>query len=63
MTNLAVLYRRQGKYGQAESLNIRVVEVKLRILGKEHPDTLISMNNLATLYQAGSDFARAEGLW
>jgi len=27
-----------------------VVEIRKRVLGEEHPDTLISMNNLAAMY-------------
>jgi Tetratricopeptide repeat len=39
--------RDQGKYPEAEQMYREVVEVTERVLGKEHPDTLTSMNNLA----------------
>ncbi|KAH8719372.1 hypothetical protein GQ44DRAFT_623483, partial [Phaeosphaeriaceae sp. PMI808] len=31
----------------AEALEVQVIETRKRLLGEEHPDTLISMNNLA----------------
>jgi len=37
------------------ALQEKVLEVQRRILGKEHPDTLTSMNNLALTY---SDLGR-----
>jgi hypothetical protein len=33
------------------------------VLGKEHPDTLTSLNNLAVLYCAQRDWARAAEFW
>ena len=33
------------------------------MLGKEHPDTLLSVNNLAALYFAQRDWARAAQFW
>ncbi|MCP4707218.1 MAG: tetratricopeptide repeat protein, partial [Planctomycetes bacterium] len=44
---LAILYQKQERYDQAESLNIKTLEVRRRVLGEEHPDTLRSMNSLA----------------
>ena len=34
-----------------------------KVLGKEHPDTAISLNNLAALYQAMGEYAKAEPLF
>ena len=50
MNNLAVLYRAEGKYPQAEPLYMRVVEVQRRVLGADHPNMLLTMNGLALLY-------------
>ena len=41
----AGVLRDQGKYGEAEQMYRQVVAVRERVLGKEHPDTLTSMNN------------------
>jgi len=45
--NLAETYRKQGRWKEAEELEVQVMETSLRVLGEEHPDTLTSMNNLA----------------
>jgi hypothetical protein len=33
---------------EAEKLEVQVMEARKRVLGEEHPDTLISMANLAS---------------
>jgi Tetratricopeptide repeat len=47
MANLASTYRNQGRWKEAEKLEAQVMEMRKRVLGEEHPDTLTSMNNLA----------------
>ena len=51
MNNLAVLYNAQSRYEEAESLHVKTLEIRQRVLGEEHPDTLQSINNLALLYK------------
>ncbi|KAF2735904.1 hypothetical protein EJ04DRAFT_433983, partial [Polyplosphaeria fusca] len=47
-------YRNQGRWKEAEQLGVQVMETRKRVLGDEHPNTLISMNNLAfTLKEQG----------
>jgi hypothetical protein len=56
MANLASTYRSQGRWKEAEELEVQVMETSARVLGAEHPDTLTSMNNLAfTLKGQGQD--------
>jgi non-specific serine/threonine protein kinase/serine/threonine-protein kinase len=43
-------YERLGLFGPAEAHAIRAVEIRREILGKEHPDTLMSVSNLAAAY-------------
>ena len=43
----ASMLGRQGKYEAAEEMNRRVLEGREKVLGKEHPDTLSRLNNLA----------------
>ena len=62
MTQLARTYWRQGQRGDTEDLELQeqwkkaeeleeyVMETKKRVLGAEHPDTLISMNNLGMIF-------------
>jgi hypothetical protein len=44
------MYRDQGRWKEAESLEMQVVEARKRVQGEEHPDTLTSVNNLALTY-------------
>ena len=39
-----------------------MLDLSRRVLGPEHPDTLVSMNNLAATLQAQGDLAGARGL-
>ena len=41
-----------GDYAKAEPLYEEALEIRRKVLGREHPDTAISLNNLASLYQA-----------
>ena len=45
-----MLYQEHGRYGKAGLLYKRALEARERVLGKEHPRTLLSVNNLAVLY-------------
>jgi hypothetical protein len=40
--NLASTYWNQEQWKEAEELGVQVIETSLRVLGKEHPDTLTS---------------------
>jgi hypothetical protein len=50
MSSLAEFYCRQTHYDKAEPLYLKILEIRKNVLGKEHQDTLDSMNNLALLY-------------
>lgn len=52
MHELAVLYKEQGNYDQAEPLLLEALEGRRIKLGDTHPHTLESWNNLITLYEA-----------
>ncbi|KAH8692117.1 putative kinesin [Talaromyces proteolyticus] len=47
---LASTYQNQGRWKEAEELNVQVMEIRKRILGAEHPDTLSSIAELATTF-------------
>jgi hypothetical protein len=51
MANLAATYRNQGRWKEAEELEVQVMQMCKKILGEEHPDTLTSMANLASTYK------------
>jgi hypothetical protein len=52
MANLASTYRNEGRWKEAEELEVQVMEATKRVLGKEHPSTLTSMNNLARILKS-----------
>jgi hypothetical protein len=58
MNNLAGVLRDQGKYNEAEQMRREVVEGQERVLGKEHPYTLMSMNNLALVLSGSGEVWR-----
>jgi hypothetical protein len=62
MGSLAGVYRLEGKYPKAEALINKTLEIRQRVSRKEHPETLVVMNNLATTYRMERQGARAEGL-
>ena len=47
IVNLALIYYSQGRWKEAEELQVQVIETSKRVLGEEHPETLTSMVNLA----------------
>jgi hypothetical protein len=47
MNNLARVLRDRGKYEEAETMYRQILGLRERVLGKEHPNTVTSMNNLA----------------
>ena len=52
-----------GDYTKAEPLLKEALEIRQKLLGREHPDTATSLNNLAVLYEAMGDYAKAEPLY
>jgi Tetratricopeptide repeat len=52
MSNLVLTYQDQGRWNEAEKLNIQVMETTKTVLGAEHPDILSSMHNLACTWKS-----------
>jgi len=50
----------EGRYGEAENILRRVIEVRTHVLGAEDPDTLSSRNGLANEFLHQGKFAEAE---
>jgi tetratricopeptide (TPR) repeat protein len=63
LNNLAQLYLAQGKYAEAEPLQLRDLAISEASLGKDHPDVAISLNNLARLYEVQGNYTAAEPLY
>jgi len=47
----AVLYRKQGKYREAEPLQRRALAILEKTLGPDHPDVAAGLKNLAKLHR------------
>ena len=62
MTDLASTYRYQGRWKEAEELEVQVMEARKRVPGPEHPRTLTSMANLAYTYWNQGRLKEAEEL-
>ena len=50
MGNLAYLYSQNENYDNAELLYKKIIDSQIFVNGKNHPDTLLSINNLGLLY-------------
>ena len=62
MANLASTYWNQGRWKEAEELEVGVMETTKRVLGEEHPHTLTSMANLAFTWKGQGQNAKAINL-
>ena len=49
-----------GDWKYAEQLGVQVLDMRKKLLGVEHPDTLISMGDLATTYSGQGKWKEAE---
>ena len=52
----------EGKYDAAVPLAVRALSIREKALGPEHPDVATALNNLAALYKANGEYAKAEPL-
>ncbi|RYN79403.1 hypothetical protein AA0119_g13528, partial [Alternaria tenuissima] len=58
----AIALYSDGRYEEAEELEVQVMETRKRVLSDEHPDTLTSMANLALTYCNQGRWKEAEEL-
>ncbi|KAG8681387.1 hypothetical protein FRC09_017521, partial [Ceratobasidium sp. 395] len=59
---LVHVYHENGLWNKEEALQLRVLDARKQALGDLHPDTLISMHNLALAYQGQGRWDKAETL-
>ncbi|MEL6385029.1 MAG: CHAT domain-containing tetratricopeptide repeat protein, partial [Cyanobacteria bacterium J06626_18] len=60
LDNLAGLYRAQGRYSEAEPLQLDALAIRREQLGERHPEVATSLNNLALLYDTQGRYSEAE---
>ena len=58
----AIALYSDGRYEEAEELQMQVLQTRKRVLSDEHPSTLTSMNNLALTYSNQGRWKEAEEL-
>jgi tetratricopeptide (TPR) repeat protein/tRNA A-37 threonylcarbamoyl transferase component Bud32 len=63
MTTLGVVYQRLGHFDEAEKLLVAAVEIRRRMLGNLHTDTLTALDDLAGVYHAAGKFDDAEAYY
>ena len=61
-SNFAFVLWENGDWATAEQLELQVIEIRKTLLGPEHPDTLLSMANLARTYSNQGRWNEAEQL-
>jgi len=59
LTNAGWYQQMRGRYNEAEQINRRALKVREKVLGREHPDTLASVNNLALVLQSQGKYEEA----
>jgi len=62
MTDFALIFSEAGRWKEAEELEVQVMETRKRVLGEEHPDTLTSIDSLASTYRNQGRWKEAEEL-
>jgi len=60
---IAHTYNDLGLYREAQAQVERALDLRQRVLGGEHPDTLTTMHELASLYRVQAKFGQAEPLF
>jgi len=63
LNEVAYFHSDAGRYEGAEPLYRRALEASERVLGKEHPNTLVYENNLAALLMSKGNYKGAEPLY
>jgi hypothetical protein len=60
--NFALVLGENGDFNNAEQLEVQVMDMRKKLLGAEHPETLSSMANLASTYRDQGRWNEAEKL-
>jgi len=63
MEGLARIAQDQGRHSEAERLWRETLDLRIAALGKEHPDTLLSMTYLAGVLDTECRYEEAEQLY
>jgi hypothetical protein len=62
MARLALTYRAKGRFEEAQTLLVSVLDRQRELLGEDHQDTLWTMGDLALTYHGLGQLHKAEAL-
>jgi hypothetical protein len=51
LSNLGITYKEQDRWKESEDVLFRTKNMYTRVVGNSHPDTLVSVRNLASVYK------------
>ena len=60
--NFSVVMKENGEWNNAEQLEVQIMDMRKKLLGAEHPHTLISMANIVVTYKNQGKWIEAEQL-
>ncbi|KAL5923854.1 hypothetical protein ACKVV7_001947 [Pyricularia oryzae] len=60
MNNLALVFKNQGKYEEAEQIHRKILEFNKKVLGPKNPETFNNINNLASVFDNQGKYEEAE---
>lgn len=63
MSSLGLIHMEAGAYEKAEPLLAGALNARQQLLGQKHPDVIVSLHNLATLYDNKGQYLEAEALF
>jgi tetratricopeptide (TPR) repeat protein len=63
LNDLGLLFKAQGRYGEAETALERALPIMEKALGPEHRDVAANLNNLADLFSVQGRYGEAEPLY
>ncbi|MCB9267645.1 MAG: CHAT domain-containing protein [Lewinellaceae bacterium] len=61
--NYGRISQSQGKYSEAEKWFLESKSIREKVLGKEHPDYVLTLNRLGTIYDGQGNYESAEKLY
>jgi tetratricopeptide (TPR) repeat protein len=61
--NLGLVLESQGKYEEAEAMHRRALEAREKVLGREHPDTLVSVSQLGSVLERQGKYEESFSLY
>jgi tetratricopeptide (TPR) repeat protein len=63
LLNKVANYHARGPYGDAHSFYLRAMAIQEKVLGTQHPEVAVTLNNLAVLYDTQGRYSQAETLY